>query len=364
MEKRESSLENLEIKDNSFWSGKKILITGHTGFKGSWLCEYLLSLGAEIFGYALKPNTNQDLFCVLNLENRVNSQLNDIRNADLLEKYINQIQPDFIFHLAAQSLVRTSYNDPLGTWNTNVMGTANLLAGAFKLQKKCSIIIVTTDKVYENSEWVYAYRETDRLGGHDPYSASKASAEILTSSWRNSFNTENIKVASVRAGNVIGGGDWAVDRIVPDIVRSSISNQPLIIRNPNSIRPWQHVLDPLNGYLRLAKYMHNEASNDYWQSSFNFGPLSSGQQSVKDLVNIASQFSSFQVKFDKADTLKPESNILKLSIEKVMDGPLKWHPKWEFETAVAETMKWYESFKDNIDMIKFTQNQIMDFLKT
>ena len=276
-----------------FWKDKRVLLTGHTGFKGSWMLLWLQQLGAEVWGYALEADDNQfNFFKNLTLDNQSGNQwhhcIGDVNSYDTLEQWVQQAQPDVVFHLAAQPLVRASYVDPLGTWSTNVNGSLHLLQALKSLKKPCAVIMVTTDKVYENREWGYGYRELDRLGGHDPYSASKAAAEIAISSWRSSFcgdlhhQTSFLRIATARAGNVIGGGDWALDRIVPDAIRALKEGNPILVRNPRATRPWQHVLEPLSGYLRLAEVLLSEYNPPC--EAFNFGPQIQSNRSVKQLV--------------------------------------------------------------------------------
>jgi len=276
----------------SFWSGKKVLITGHTGFKGSWLMLWLLEQGAEVYGYSLEPKKDLNLFNNLLKElsfNNFNHFIGDICELKDFKSYIFQTKPDIIFHLAAQSLVRKSYEEPINTWQTNLIGSLNLLQCLRELDSNCSVVLVTTDKVYKNNEWIFGYRENDQLGGFDPYSASKAALEIAVSSWRNSFckshsdNNSNIKIATARAGNVIGGGDWAEDRIIPDIMRSLSNNKILEIRNPLSTRPWQHVLEPLWGYMELARKLYMNEKG--FCEAFNFGPLIESNKKVIAAIN-------------------------------------------------------------------------------
>jgi len=340
--KQESTMENLEI--NSFWSGMRVLVTGHTGFKGSWLSFWLHQLGAEVFGVALEPETNPSLFGQLHLEKNIHHFIGDIRDEILIRQKIITIQPDIVFHLAAQPLVRRSYREPLLTWQTNVMGTANLLNALVEIKSTCAVVIVTTDKVYENREWIYPYRECDRLGGLDPYSSSKASAEIAVSSWRSSFFSidSTVRIATARAGNVIGGGDWSEDRIIPDLVRALSNNKPVLVRNPQSVRPWQHVLEPLKGYMRLAQILY-ESENLQFQSAFNFGPEAKDFRCVQELVENAlkvwpgSWVQSTQVQAPH------EAGLLSLAIDKVR-SVISWQPKWNFEESVLHTLEWYKLY--------------------
>ena len=276
-------MENMVKK--AFWQGKKVLVTGHTGFKGSWLSLWLLNLGSRVMGISLAPNTRPALFDQIGLAKEVDHHLGDIRDGELIKEKVAIWQPDIIFHLAAQPLVRRSYIEPLETWNTNVMGTINVLEALKQLTQPCTLVSITTDKCYLNREWVYGYRETDPLGGHDPYSSSKAGAELAIASWRESFfnhATIPIGIASSRAGNVIGGGDWSEDRILPDTIRSLQAGEAIPVRNPRSTRPWQHVLEPLGGYLLLAQRIYEGLStpekNRALQGAYNFGPGSCFQQ--------------------------------------------------------------------------------------
>ena len=343
---------------NNFWSNKKVLITGHTGFKGSWLSLWLLKNGADVYGYSLPVSDEMILYKSLKLDNFNKSNANlfksfegDILDKNFLKEKFMEIQPDIIFHLAAQSLVSEGYLDPEKTWQTNVIGTINVLESLKFLDKKCSVIMVTTDKVYKNKEWNYGYREEDELGGHDPYSASKAACEIAISSWRSSYfgeknNKENIlRIASARSGNVIGGGDWSKDRIVPDTVRALNKNSKIIVRNPNSTRPWQHVLDPLSGYLVLAEKLYKNNGNllDPLTSSFNFGPNIESNKKVIELIDEISKYWP-GLKFDKSYNQNlHEANKLNLQTDKVFHH-LKWRPKWGFENSVRKTIEWYKKF--------------------
>ena len=342
----------------NFWIGKKVLITGHTGFKGSWLSLWLIKKGASVYGYSLSPTVETSLFKSLNLENYAKKQkLNyqsfegDIRNKDLLRKKIKEIKPDIVFHLAAQPLVMESYENPIYTWETNLIGTLNLLESLNSTEKKCAIVIVSTDKVYENKEWEYGYREIDKLGGHDPYSASKAGMEIAIQSWRKSFcgnmphQNKYISIASARAGNVIGGGDWAENRIIPDIIRGFINNKKIDIRNPDSNRPWQHVLDPLNGYILLAENLYSLKNNTEinFESAFNFGPSIQSNVKVKVLVDLIKNQIPVKFNFLNTNQEKHESKLLFLSSEKARRS-LGWEPKLKFNKALEMTLSWYESY--------------------
>ena len=328
----------------SFWKNKRVLITGHTGFKGSWITFWLNQLGAKVAGFSLAPEDSPNLFDLLNLENSCENYIEDIRNIDSIKKRIADFKPDVVFHLAAQSIVIRSYEEPVMTWDTNVMGTLNLLEACRQLQNPCSVVVITTDKVYENKEWHYAYRENDRLGGYDPYSSSKAAAELVVSSWRNSFfkQPNHVKIASARAGNVIGGGDWTDNRIIPDIFRYKEAGKTLEVRNPNAVRPWQHVLESLHGYLTLAELLHTSDDEKY-QSAFNFGPDKNSIQSVEELLNAAQKVSNFNWENTQKDGQLHEATLLTLSTEKA-SKMLKWNPRWNFENSITKTIQWYDRY--------------------
>lgn len=343
------------------YKGKKVLVTGHTGFKGSWLCLWLKELGAEVVGYSLKANTSPSLFEICNLENDVISIIGDIRDGDKLFDIFKKYNPEVVFHLAAQPIVRESYKNPKHTYETNVIGTLNIFEAAKVCNSVKVIVNVTTDKCYENKEWVYGYREFDPMGGYDPYSSSKACSEILTSSYRNSFfNNLDIAVSSARAGNVIGGGDWAKDRLIPDIVRSISKGEDITIRNPEAIRPWQHVLEPLSGYLCLGALMLSDSKK--YSESWNFGPTDSDILSVGDILKLSiNSWGRSKYIIDKNENLH-EANLLKLDISKAR-AILKWEPIYDIKTAVSTTIEWYKNFYDNksSDIKLFTINQIKEF---
>ena len=347
------------------YAGKRVLVTGHSGFKGSWLCEWLLALGANVTGLGLPPETDPSLFTQLQLANRLDSIFGDLRSADGVRRVITESQPDFVFHLAAQPLVRRSYREPLATWQTNVLGSIHLLEALRTLQKPCVAIMVATDKCYENREWLFGYRENDPLGGADPYSASKAASEIAVATWRQSFfRNHPVRIASARAGNVIGGGDWAEDRIVPDCARAWIANRPLRIRNPRATRPWQHVLEPLSGYLWLAAQLARQpTAGSPLESAFNFGPTSESNRSVQDLVEEARKFVPGEW-IDGSDPQAPhEATLLHLSIDKA-HALLGWRPVWSFTDAVRETLRWYFDVahaQEPSKAIKLTQDQIQAY---
>ncbi|MFN6134364.1 MAG: CDP-glucose 4,6-dehydratase [Synechococcaceae cyanobacterium] len=334
--------------DPSFWQGKKVLVTGHTGFKGSWLALWLLELGAQVTGVALEPDQSPNLFDQLQLAHQLDHRPGDIRDPVLLKQAVAATQPELVLHLAAQPLVRLSYAEPVATWDTNVMGTIHLLEALRGLEQPCTAVLITTDKVYRNNEWLYGYRENDPLGGHDPYSSSKAAAELAIASWRASFcgpgahQTPHLRVASARAGNVIGGGDWAADRIVPDAMRALGRGASIGVRNPNATRPWQHVLEPIGGYLLLAERLHSGASGaeQPLASAFNFGPQLEANRCVRELVEEALRYWPGQWD-DRSDPSSPhEASLLNLVIDKA-HHQLGWAPRWPFATTVERTVSWY-----------------------
>lgn len=354
---------------NEFYKGKKVLITGHTGFKGSWLTQILLNWGAEVVGVSLKPNTTPSLFDVLGVEKKIRNYFVDIRDIKALKKVFADEKPEIVFHLAAQAIVRTSYDDPIDTISTNVMGTANVLQVIKETECIKSAIIITTDKVYENKEWHHAYRENDPLGGYDPYSSSKAAADIITSSYINSFfNTKDFEkkhktlVAVTRAGNVIGGGDWAEYRLIPDIIRAVYHDgKDVEIRNPDAVRPWQHVLEPLSGYLLLGQKMYEKETK--LSGVWNFGPNNESFVSVKGLVEGGKKIlekGGYQI---IPDLLKHEATLLKLDINKAI-ALLGWKPKLNFEETLELTFDWYKNYYENgEDVVVFTNKQINNFFK-
>ena len=340
-----------------FWNGRRVLVTGHTGFKGSWLSTWLVQMGSTVTGVALDPHTDPAMFNLLGLTKQMDSHIADIRDAAALEKVVQACQPEIIIHMAAQALVRESYTDPVGTFMTNVMGTAHLLEAARGAKNLGAVVIVTSDKCYENREWVWGYRENDAMGGSDPYSASKGCAELVTASYRQSFGDE-ISIASARAGNVIGGGDWSQDRLIPDIVRAFEANKVVQIRYPGAIRPWQHVMEPLAGYLLLAERVFTSGSQ--YASAWNFGPSVEDTQPVSALVERLSQnFDSLEWQIDKGEH-PHEARFLKLDISKAVSD-LGYRPRISLDTALDWTAEWYRSHFDGQNMLDVTQRQIEDF---
>jgi CDP-glucose 4,6-dehydratase len=354
--------------DLRLYAGKRVLVTGHTGFKGAWLCEWLLGLGAHVHGLAL-PAPKPSLFFSLELERRMKHAIQDIRNAHELDHLIRDAKPDIIFHLAAQALVRVSYREPVPTFATNALGTANLLEAVRAANHPCTIVVVTSDKCYENDGRPRSFKETDPLGGHDPYSASKAAAEIVVASYRDSFfaHGPDVALASARAGNVIGGGDWAEDRIVPDAIRALSAGKPIPVRNPDFTRPWQHVLDPLSGYLLLGAKLEQAREKKSpeeiarYAQAFNFGPEPSANRRVHEVVEeILKHWPGAWEQVAQEKHLK-EAPLLSLAIDKAK-SVLGWTPRWDFARTVAETVAWYREENAAPDsMIDFTQKQIASY---
>lgn len=343
------------------WRSKRVFLTGHTGFKGSWLSLWLNTLGAEVCGYALKPNTTPNLFEVLQPE--LISHIADIRDAEALTKAVMAFKPDIIIHMAAQPLVRYSYEHPVETYATNVMGTVNILE-VFRHSTAKIFINVTTDKVYDNKERLQGYREDEPLGGYDPYSNSKACSELVTSAYRNSFfNPHDFAkhgkaVATARAGNVIGGGDWSEDRLVPDLIMGFINAKPVNLRYPEAIRPWQHVFEPLGGYLNLAEHLW-QAPQEFAQA-FNFGPVDADCISVGNLANMLAEAWGQDVTWQHQKEEKHEATFLKLDIQK-SKTKLAWEPRWDIQKAVAETVAWYQAWHEEADMGAFSLKQLNQF---
>ena len=350
---------------NNIYSGKKILLTGHTGFKGSWLTKWLLDLGANIIGISKSIPTNPSMFEILNLQNKIQHETVDIRNFKNFFKIIDQEKPDFIFHLAAQSIVSSSYEDPLETLTSNVNGTANLLEALRITNFKCNLVLITSDKSYDNVEQVWGYKEDDRIGGKDPYSGSKGAAELIIKSYYNSYFklNSNVKIAIARAGNVIGGGDWAKDRVVVDAVNAWSNNKKVEIRNPKSTRPWQHVLEPLSGYLNLGLFLNNKKIQN--GDAFNFGPISEQNRTVKDLLKDLSSYflindSNDAISLDEGVSFH-EASLLKLNCDKA-NLILDWKPALNYEDTIRLTGEWYYNYYNSSqDMNEFTSKQIVEY---
>ena len=347
------------------YRGKTIFVTGHTGFKGAWLCEWLLGLGARVTGFSLPPPTRPALFEQLALAKRLSHREGDVRDAGALAAAVKRVQPDFIFHLAAQALVRESYRTPVETYATNVLGTVHLLEAVRQFDKPCAVVCVTSDKCYENRERDQAYAEADALGGHDPYSSSKAAAEIAIAAWRRSFfEGQGVRLASARSGNVIGGGDWATDRIVPDCMRALQKRRPIAVRHPQATRPWLHVLEPLSGYLWLGARLAQRA-NSQLGSAFNFGPGPEAKRTVAELV--AEILKHWPGRWVTSRERQPvhEAGLLQLSTDKAATL-LNWSPVWDFAEAVSATVSWYQAAakgESAAALRQLTRQQIEDYCR-
>ena len=347
-----------------FWRGKRVFLTGHTGFKGSWTSLWLQSLGAEVHGLALEPPTIPNLFTVAQVAKGMASHtIGDIRDLARVQKAFQAKKPDIVIHMAAQPLVRLSYAEPVETYATNVMGTVHVMEAARLTPSIKAIVVVTTDKCYDNKEWTWGYRENEPMGGHDPYSSSKGCAELVTSAYRRSFLQEQGKaVASARAGNVIGGGDWAADRLVPDILRAFEQNQPVIIRSPHATRPWQHVLEPLSGYLSLAEQLYTQGQA--FAESWNFGPNEDDTRAVQWIVEHMVQIWGNGASWQQDGCTHPhEANYLKLDISKAKSR-LRWQPRWPLGTALAHIGTWHQAWLTHEDMQQLCLGQIQQYLLT
>jgi len=342
----------------SYWRGKRVFLTGHTGFKGSWLSLWLQSLGAELHGLALEPPTTPNLFTVAQVASGMaSSTIGDIRDLATVQKAMQASQADIVIHMAAQPLVRLSYAEPVQTYATNVMGTVHVLESARHTPSVKAVVVVTTDKCYENKEWAWGYRENEPMGGHDPYSNSKGCAELVTAAYRNSFlQASGIAVASARAGNVIGGGDWAADRLVPDILRAFEQNQPVVIRNPHATRPWQHVLEPLSGYLSLAEHLYTDGQA--FAEGWNFGPKDDDAQPVQWIVeHMANSWGNGASWQQDGGTHPHEAHYLKLDISKAK-ARLGWQPRWALQKALQASVEWHQQWLAGANMKAFTMAQI------
>lgn len=358
----QSTMEDVGMSvsiDPSFWRGKRVFLTGHTGFKGAWLSLWLNRLGAIVKGYALHPPTQPNLFETAKIGDLIRSEIGDIRDLEQLKKSMVDFDPEIVIHMAAQPLVRFSYQQPVETYSTNVMGTVHVLEAARQCVNLKAIVNITTDKCYENKEWVWAYRENEPMGGHDPYSSSKGCAELVTSAYRCSFLAEQgIGLASARAGNVIGGGDWATDRLIPDILRAFEKNQPVLIRYPKAIRPWQHVLEPLSGYLFLAQALYNNPNQ--YAEAWNFGPADEDAQSVQWILEKMTSFwKNAQWKLDTAAHVH-EASYLKLDISKAKTK-LGWQPTWRLEYTLERIVKWHQAWLQEENMQEYCLNEISHY---
>lgn len=345
--------------DTKFWQGKRVYLTGHTGFKGSWLALWLADMGAIVKGYALLPPTNPSLFEQAKIDELIESEIGDIRDLEKITASMQKFNPDILIHLAAQPLVRLSYKEPIETYETNVMGTVKVLEAAKGCKNLKAIINVTTDKCYENKEWVWGYREDEPMGGYDPYSSSKGCAELVTSAYRRSFMQElGIGLATARAGNVIGGGDWAEDRLIPDILKAFENNQPVVIRNPASTRPWQHVLEPLSGYLVLAQHLYQ--TPQAYAEGWNFGPNDEDAKPVDWILNqMVANWPGARWDLDKRNH-PHEAGFLKLDISKAK-SKLHWYPKWRLDETLLRIINWHQAWLSGEDMQTHCLKEISDY---
>ena len=354
------------MKLNNFWDKKRVLLTGHTGFKGSWMLLWLLNLHAEVTGFSKDTGVSDNLFSQIypSIKEDFNHILGDINDFENLKKIVKKVKPDIVFHFAAQALVRESYINPLETWETNVMGSLKLLKAINTLDNECYVVMITTDKVYKNNEWIYGYREIDSLGGHDAYSASKAAAELAINSWRSSFignkkyQNSNIFIASARSGNVIGGGDCSKDRIFPDAIRALKNQEKILVRNKESTRPWQHVLDPLSGYLTLAEKL--SLKENKYCDSFSFGPGLKSNKSVKVLVETILRYWNGSWEELKIKEDFHEAGLLNLNVDKA-NKILDWVPKWDFQCSVQKTVEWYKNTHEGQDSFQSCLKDIYSF---
>lgn len=370
MADRKGTLEAMEsinkiVIDNNFWKNRRVFITGHTGFKGSWLCLWLTSLGAKVTGYALDPPTRPSLYNLCKIDGLVNSVIADIRDSKTLTKTMLSAKPQIVIHMAAQPLVRESYKVPAETYAINVMGTVNLFESVRSCKSVRAVINVTTDKCYENKEWHWGYRENEPLGGYDPYSNSKACSEMVTSAYRNSFfnpkdyQKHGIAVASARAGNVIGGGDWAMDRLIPDCIRALLKGQKIVLRNPKAIRPWQHVLEPLSGYLLLAQKLYRDGTK--YASAWNFGPEERDAKPVEWIVKSLCNKWKGNAAYTVDKGRHPhEARYLKLDCSKAKNE-LGWQPRWNLERAIDSVIAWTIAYKEKNNLSKVCLKQIEEY---
>lgn len=343
------------------FSGKRVFVTGHTGFKGTWLTFCLKELGANVMGFALPPEPGQSHFELLDMASRMRHVLGDIRDASALNGALQAFQPEYIFHLAAQALVRKSYDDPVITFESNIMGSVHVLDAVRRCDSVRSLVYITSDKCYENLEWVWGYRESDRLGGHDPYSASKAAAEIVFSAYARSYfaSRSNLGAATTRAGNVIGGGDWALDRIIPDCIRAVQRGDPIRLRNPQATRPWQHVLEPLSGYLLLAARLREQPEK--YAGSWNFGPSISEVRTVEEVASsIIHYLGRGHIEIANSQQHPHEARLLQLNCDKAYQL-LGWKPRWSVDKTLAMTVQWYKAILEGADAELITRTQLHDY---
>lgn len=353
--------------ETRFWKNRRVFITGHSGFKGSWLCLMLHTLGANVTGYAQKPPTNPSLFEIGGVRSIAKTSFSDIRDLKNLKKSLVSASPEIVIHMAAQALVRESYAHPLETYSTNVMGTVNLLEEVKDCKDIRAVVIVTTDKCYENKEWVWSYRENEPLGGFDPYSSSKACSEMVAAAYRNSFfnpeayKTHKVALATARAGNVIGGGDWAKERLIPDCIKAIMNKEKIVIRNPGAVRPWQHVFEPLTGYLMLAEKLYKKGP--LFGEAWNFGPHDDDTKPVAWIAEKISRQFGASLAYPKRSARERlhEASTLRLDSTKARQV-LGWHPRWNLEKAVDRTMDWYKAYMDGQEIRKLCDRQIEEYL--
>jgi len=354
------------VMDVGFWLHKRVLITGHTGFKGSWLALWLQSMGAEVIGYALPPNTSPSMFELAEIAKGMTNIEGDVRDLTHLRQVFSQYNPEIVIHMAAQALVRYSYLEPVETYATNVMGTVNILEAVRHTDSVKVVINVTSDKCYENQEWEWGYRENEAMGGYDPYSNSKGCSELVTSSYRQSFfnpqkyELHGVAVASARAGNVIGGGDWSDDRLIPDIMQAIMAGDDVVIRNPKAIRPWQHVLEPLSGYLTLAQKLHKDGA--MYAQAWNFGPNDNDARPVQWIAEELTKQWGHKAKWKTDDNDHPhEANYLKLDCSKAKTY-LDWQPRWQLHETLAEIIEWYRGYLENQNLRELSLSQIKKYI--
>jgi CDP-glucose 4,6-dehydratase len=349
------------VVDKNFWKNKNVLITGHTGFKGSWLAILLNKLEANVSGFALNPIKKPNLYELSSISKKINSYIGDLSNYESVKNLIKDTKPEIIIHMAAQAIVRKSYQDPVSTYSTNIMGTVNLLETSMSCKSLKAFINITSDKCYENHETNVPYTENDRMGGHDPYSCSKGCSELITNSfWKSYYSINKVGLASARAGNVIGGGDWSDDRLVPDILQSCQKNNSLDIRNPNSTRPWQHVLEPLSGYLKLAEKLYRDPNK--FSGGWNFGPDDENNCSVYELASLIVKSYGAEIEICNQDGEHPhEASLLMLNNEKAKKY-LQWHPKWKLKKTIENIVNWHKGYIDKVDISDLCNKQIDTYL--
>jgi CDP-glucose 4,6-dehydratase len=356
------AISRVTYPDPKFWNGRRVLVTGHTGFKGSWLCLWLQALGADVYGFALDPATDPNLFELAHIADGMTSMIGDIRDPDALERAVGEAKPEIVVHLAAQPLVRESYLNPVETYATNVMGLVHLLEATRRLSQIRVLINVTTDKCYENQEWPWGYRESDPMGGYDPYSSSKGCSELVTQAYRRSFFKDGVAVATARAGNVIGGGDWARDRLIPDILDAFAGGSPAVIRYPDAIRPWQHVLEPLSGYLLLSQRLF--ADGAAVAGGWNFGPEDRDCKPVRYVADRLIKLWGDDASWTHDGEEHPhEAGFLKLDCSKAAYC-LDWRPRWHLERALEAVIDWHKGYLDGEDLAQLSHRQITEFNTT